>query len=106
MTAPAYPDVALTYFRERGIRPALAARLRVEERDGGLIWPTVDADGHPSPRRRSLNGGVKVRGEAGRSPGLWWPLGRPERAPLVLLCEGESDALSALSTLSAKESGG
>jgi hypothetical protein len=33
---------------------------------------------------------------------VWWPLGRPEYAPALLLTEGEADALAAISALAAR----
>ncbi len=104
MSRNGYSDAALVYMREHGILPALAKRVGVREEPGALVWPTDDADGQPAPRRLTLNGtGPKVRGEAGRSLGVWWPGGRPKRAESVLVCEGESDALAALSTLVSSE---
>lgn len=91
-----------TYFAARGIDERIAWNCGVRERDGAIVWPTVDADGEPSPRRRPLRDGPgpKVRGATGRTLGVWWPAGRPTHvAGDVLVCEGESDALAALSAL-------
>lgn len=93
---------ATGYFTARAISPRLAWECGVREQAGAIVWPTVDADGRPSPRRRRLGEGPgpKVRGLAGRTLGVWWPLGRPERADGdVLICEGESDAMAAASLL-------
>lgn len=97
MTAPArFSGAALAYLREHAIDPAVAERVGVREEDGALVWPTVAADGRPSPRRRSLVGGPKVRGETGVPLAAWWPLGRPTTpGALVLVAEGEADALAA-----------
>ena len=104
MSVAAFTPAGLAYFKARGIDPALAARLGVEEEAGAIVWPTIDADGRPSPRRRSLNGsGPKVRGATGASLGLWWPTGPSQSGGAVLLCEGESDALAALSALAGDE---
>lgn len=100
---PSFSRRATSYLTVRGIDLRLAWDCGVRERDGAIIWPTVDAEGKASPRRRRLGEGPgpKVRGMKGRSLGVWWPLGRPTDAHLVdvMVCEGESDALSALSTL-------
>jgi len=97
---PVFNAAALAYFKARGIDPQLAARLGVREDRGELVWPCPDAEGRPAPRRRSLNGGgAKVRGARGASTGLWWPSGPPPPGRAVLLCEGESDALAALTAL-------
>ena len=107
MSPVAFGSAALAYFKARGIDAELAARVGVHEEAGTIVWPTVDADGHPSPRCRALNGsGPKVRGAAGASLGVWWPAGPPEPDGAVLLCEGESDALAALSALEGEDVGG
>lgn len=93
-----YSDAALAYFAEHAIDPDVAHEARVSEDDGAIVWPTVDADGRPSPRRRSLNGGPKTLGSRGASLGVWWPFPASSNAP-VLVCEGESDALAALSAI-------
>ncbi|MGI8623293.1 MAG: AAA family ATPase [Solirubrobacteraceae bacterium] len=91
-----WSGTALAYLREHAISPEVAACHGVTEEGDALVFPTADADGRPSPRRRSLNGaGPKVRGEPGREVGLWWLDGLPGPADTVLLCEGESDALAA-----------
>lgn len=97
MTAPArFSDAGLAYLREHAIDPAIAERVGVREEDGALVWPTVAADGRPSLRRRSLVGGPKVCGETGAPLAAWWPRGRPTTAgALVLVAEGEADALAA-----------
>ena len=61
-----FTSAGIAYFKTRGIDPGLAARYGVYEDRGAIIWPTVDADGNPSPRRLTLNGdGPKVRAAAG-----------------------------------------
>lgn len=92
------------YLRARAIDDRLAYECGVREDNGAIVWPTVDAAGKLSPRRRRLGegGGPKVRGLAGRTLGVWWPLGRPERIEGdLLICEGESDAMAAVSALGA-----
>lgn len=100
-----FTPAALAYLRTRGIDPDLAARYGVREDRGAIVWPTVDADGKPSPRRRALHGaGPKVLAVAGSSLGISWLAGRPSTvASAVLVTEGESDALSALTALAMVE---
>lgn len=97
-----FSALATSYFIGHAIDPRLAWECGVRERGGCIVWPTVDASGRPSPRYRRLaeGPGPKVRGLKGRTLGVWWPLGRPERAEGdVLICEGESDAMAAASLL-------
>jgi len=93
----------LDYFVVHAIDPDLAAMVGVTEADGRIVWPCRDASGQELPRRRRLDPepgvGPKVTQPAGRTPAPWWPLGRPERASAVLVCEGEPDALAAASAL-------
>jgi hypothetical protein len=98
-----YSRRACAYFEARAIDRQLAWDCGVRETDGAIVWPTVDADGNPAPRRRKLAAGPgpKVRGPYGKTVGVWWPLGRPE-PPVrgdVLICEGESDPMAAVSVL-------
>lgn len=97
-----FSSLALAYFANHAIDPRLAWECGVRERNGSIVWPTVDADGRPSPRYRRLadGPGPKVRGLRNRTLGVWWPLGRPKRVDGdALVCEGESDAMAAASLL-------
>ncbi len=102
-----FSETVTSYLTVRAIDPAVAWSVGVRERNGTLIWPTVDADGEPSPRWRRLGDtrGPKTRGAAGRTLGVWWPKGLPDLAHGpgglgdVLVCEGESDALAAVCAL-------
>lgn len=98
-----FSERGAAYLTVRGIDMQLAWDCGVREVSGAIVWPTLDADGNPSPRRRRLGDGPgpKVRGMAGRTLGVWWPLGRPTDANVadVMVCEGESDAMAALSAL-------
>lgn len=100
---PAFSPTALGYFAGHAIDPHLAWQCGVREHRGDIVWPTVDAEGRGSPRRRRLadGPGPKVRGLAGRSLGVWWPLERPLSVGSadVVVCEGESDAMAAASLL-------
>lgn len=104
---PMFSVPAMAYFANHAIDPRLAWECGVRERGGDIVWPTVDADGRLSPRRRRLadGPGPKVRGLTGRSPGVWWPLGRPLSVgdADVVVCEGESDAMAAASLLGRSE---
>lgn len=98
-----FSEAGAAYLTARGIDMQIAWDCGVREASSAIVWPTRDADGRLSPRRRRLaeGPGPKVRGMSGRTLGVWWPLGRPTDAHLadVMVCEGESDALSALSAL-------
>lgn len=96
---------ALAYFAERAIDPLVAETVGVSEREGCLAFPCGGAPG--AFRLRSLDGGgpVKVRQPRGRRLAAWWPQGPPAKAETVLVCEGESDALAALTALAQLESG-
>jgi replicative DNA helicase len=92
-----YSDAALAHFEAHAIEPAVAAEVGVREAGGALAYPCSD-DAGAFERRRSLNGsGPKTTQPQGRSLTCWWPAGRSGRT--VLVCEGESDALAALSAI-------
>jgi DNA primase len=91
---------ARRYFANHAISPRVAWDCGVREGTGGLLWPTVDAHGQSAPRlRRWGDVKPKVVGIKGRTLGVWWPLGSPVEPHDVLVCEGESDALAAVSAL-------
>lgn len=93
---------ALNYFASHAIDPSFAARAGVAERGASLVF-TVTTERGSFQRTRRLNGRgpAKVLQPRGQSLEVWWPLHRPMYAPTVLLVEGESDALAALSALAA-----
>lgn len=100
MTAASFSDRALAYLTEHAIRPEVAHAAGVREDANALTLPCLDAEGLPTVRRRTLNGsGPKVMGEAGRSLGLTWWHQPPETVERVIVCEGEADALAALSAI-------
>lgn len=92
-----WSQTALAYFLGHAISANVATRCDVVERAGELVFPIRRSDGTYFERRRSLDGGPKVRQPAGEPLSLWWPLSPPALARTVFLVEGESDALSALS---------
>ena len=75
--------------------------LAVREAGGALVYTITMADGQTFERRRPLdgNGPAKVLQPAGQPLVGWWPAGRPAPGGIALVCEGESDALAALSAL-------
>lgn len=89
----AWSDAALAYMVAHAIEPAVAAGLGVREEGGALVYP---CDGYE--RRRPLSGDRTLQ-PRGVAFAPWWPTGRPDSAGTVLVCEGESDALAALSAL-------
>jgi hypothetical protein len=95
---PSWSETARGYFAARGINPRLAAAVGVRERSLSLVFP-VRGEGEPFQRVRQLTGAAKVLQPRGRPLTVWWPRGRPEYASTVLLVEGESDALAAMSAL-------
>lgn len=92
-----FSPAALDYLRAHAIEPALARDADVSERDGALVYGFADADGRPYKRRYFLRSGDR-RGPAGRKLCLGFIGGRPDGdAAAVLVCEGEGDALAAVS---------
>lgn len=90
--APDNPEFspALRYLKDRGIDPELAADL-------GVTWDRT-AIHYPHGRTRNLGDGPKMTQPPGAPLDVWWPWGRPTNPTRsVLVCEGESDALAALS---------
>jgi Protein of unknown function (DUF3631)/Toprim-like len=96
-----FSDRALGYFVSHGIDPAVAAEVGVSERGDSLIFSCADAAGAFERVRPLGDGPAKVRQPRGRQLVCWWPDGRPGTATQVLVCEGESDALAALSAIRA-----
>ena len=94
-----YSPAGERLFASRAILPAVAARAGVAERDGMLVFTVATKSGSSFQRTRRLGGGGRVLQPRGQSLEIWWPRQRPMYAPTVLLVEGESDALAALSAL-------
>jgi hypothetical protein len=85
-------DTGRDWLKRHAIDPLVLAQVGVTERGGRLILP--------NGRSTALNGyGAKVNQPAGVPLAVWWPTGEPETGETVLVCEGESDALAALSTI-------
>ena len=113
MSARAWSEAALAYFRAHAISPELAALCGVREEGLGLIFPWPIADGGWSWRKRSLNDAARRwQQEPGVSHQLSWitgweaaamAQGRTPGSPVdkgaVLIAEGPADALAALSAM-------
>lgn len=87
----AWSNKALDYFQAHAIDPDLTASFGVREEDGALVYP------YPGFERRRPFDTNKTLQPKGTELQLWWPAGR--KGNLVLLTEGEPDALAALSAL-------
>jgi hypothetical protein len=92
-----YSEATLDYFAAHAINPEVASSLGVRNGAIGITYPCVDANGAPTTRIRRLGDAQpKVVGEAGAPLGVTvWR--RPQPGKLLLLAEGESDALAACS---------
>jgi hypothetical protein len=89
-------DTARRYLVEHAIDVLTVAELGITEHNGRLRYP--------NGRQISLNGeGPKALQPKGKPLELWWPTGEPQDGATVLVCEGESDALAALSTIGLSE---
>jgi hypothetical protein len=89
-------DTARRYLAEHAIDALTVAELGITEHNGRLCYP--------NGRTIALNGdGPKALQPKGTPLELWWPTGPPEDGATVLVCEGESDALAALSTIGLSE---
>jgi hypothetical protein len=87
-----FSETTLDLFKRRGINPGVALKHGVRETDEGLEFP--------GGRVRNLNGnGPKMRQPSGVPVQPWLPEGAPEPGDAVLVCEGETDALAALTAL-------
>lgn len=95
--AAAFTRLALDYFERHGIDPELARELGVGEVAHALTYRYEDRLGEYR-RRRPLDGDRTLQPQ-GRELSLWWPAGRPAVGADVLICEGEPDALAALTAL-------
>ncbi len=89
----------LDYFRSHAIDAAVATTVGVRQEGDSIVFPYVAEDGSRFERRRSLNGGPKVRQPKGAPLTLWQPRPATNDQTIALVCEGESDAVAALSAL-------
>jgi hypothetical protein len=91
----AYSPQVLAYFAAHAIDPAVAEAVGVTGHGDRIAYPYADASGRYE-RTRQLAVDAKTRQPRGCPLAVWWPGGRPDRAETVLVVEGESDALAAL----------
>ncbi len=88
-----FTESGFAYLLRHAIDPELAAELGVREDRGALVYPYGDFE-----RRRPLNGDRTFQ-PSGVPLCIWWPAGRPAHGAEALLCEGEPDALAALTAM-------
>lgn len=94
-----WSKLVLDHFAARAIDPEVAAELGVRENGHGLEFPYPNGVAEQFARTRGLNGaGPKVRQPAGTRLCPWQPVPSDETRE-VLVCEGESDLLAAVSAL-------
>jgi hypothetical protein len=91
------PAVA-AYLERHAVDAELAHGLGVRSERDRIVYPYVTPRGNEYVRRRRI-GDTKTWQPKDEPLVLWWPAGRPEPGADVLLCEGEPDALAALSAL-------
>lgn len=91
---------ALDYFASHAISAEVAADLGVGLKRGELSYPCGNGAGTYERRRDLVSG--KTFQPKGQPLELWWPTGRSSGA--ILLGEGESDCLAALTALRAADS--
>ena len=93
---PVLTASARRYLVEHAIDTLTVAELGITEHNGRLRYP--------NGRMIAVNGhGPKALQPKGTPLALWWPTGELEDGATVLVCEGESDALAALSTIRLSE---
>jgi Protein of unknown function (DUF3631)/Toprim-like len=84
------------YLEEHAVDPQLAHELGVRSDHDVIVYPYTTPRGGSYTRRRNLADKI-TKQPKGEPLILWWPDGRPDPGANVLLCEGEPDALAALS---------
>ena len=100
------PAVA-AYIERHAIDLDLAYRLGVRYSGDTIAYPYTTRDGRTFWRRRALNNPERrTKQPTGEPLILWWPAGRAEAGSSVLLCEGEPDALAALTALEGRAPAG
>lgn len=99
-----YSPAVAAYLERHAIDLDIAYRLGVRYDRDTVVYPYTAPDGHTYQRRRDLNDPKRrTKQPPGEPLTLWWPAGRPEGGSSVLLCEGEPDALAALTALEGRE---
>ena len=95
-----YSPAVARYLKRHAVDLDLAYELGVRSNRDAIIYPCTTAKGETFHRRRDLadERGITIQPK-GEALILWWPAGRPGSDAEVLLCEGEGDALAALSAL-------
>lgn len=83
-----FSSATVGLFAQRGIDPKIAARHGVQQEGEWLVYPTG--------KRRHVTTG-EHRQPGGKPLEPWLPLGKPEPGQEVMVCEGETDTLAALS---------
>ncbi len=96
-TAPTFSAPALRYFSEHAIAPGVAAALGIVASGAELRYPYTAPDGSEYLRRRNLNEEI-TKQPKGQKLDLWQPVPIAGAAGLIV-CEGESDYLAAISAL-------
>ena len=92
-----FSPAAKSYLDAHAVDLDLAWDLGVRSDRDDLVYPYETPKGELFKRRREAGGVTKQ--PKGEPLILWFPDGRPEPGADVLLCEGEGDALAALSAL-------
>jgi len=88
---------ALRYLQEHAIAPEVAAAVGVTAEGAELRFPYTAPDGATYLRRRNLNEGI-TKQPAGQKLDLWQPVPIAVDDALIV-CEGESDYLAAITAL-------
>jgi hypothetical protein len=86
------------YFERHAVDLNLAHELGVRSDRDAILYPYTTPRGESYRRRRDPDTGITAQPK-GEPLILWWPRSRPDPGTDVLLCEGEPDALAALSAL-------
>jgi hypothetical protein len=85
------------YLERHAVDPDLAHALGVRSDRDDILY-RYETPAGTFDRRRKLDTWITTQPK-GEALMLWWPAGRPDPGAEVVLCEGEPDALAALSAL-------
>jgi Protein of unknown function (DUF3631)/Toprim-like len=91
-----FNDAAIAYFASHAIDPKIAAQVGVGFRWGELTYPYGGNDTDPYVRARDLVNGKTIQPK-GTKLEPWLPVGAT--GAFLLVCEGESDCLAAITAL-------